>query len=161
DCAQIIDRANSFWMICNDAPVLHFVPSEQGYNFLYNANASNSETYDFHPNKYSRLVDREGNVWFGDTTGIHRFFYSPLVKQVLPEAVASLFAMAADGNGALWTSAGGSDLYHLSNGKTEILKKRAAWVVAYRAPDGTFWFGGDEGLFHLVNGNLVQTELPP
>jgi len=160
DCAQLVDRANTFWIKCSDKPLFHFAPSEQGYNFQNNVNASNSVTYDFSPNKYSKLVDREGNVWFGDTTGIHRFFYSPLVKQVFPEA-GSLFALAADDNGAVWSSAGGSDLYHLSNGKTEILKKRARWVVAYRAPDKTFWFGGDVGLFHLVNGNLVQTELPP
>jgi signal transduction histidine kinase len=160
NCGQIIDRANTFWIKCNDRPLLHFAPPEQGYDFLNKANASNSETYDLILNQQSRLVDREGNIWFGSTAGIHRFFYSPLVKQVLPEA-GSLFALAADDNGAVWSSAGNSDLYHLSNGKTEILKKRARWVVAYRAHDKTFWFGGDRGLFHLVRGNLVKTVFPP
>jgi signal transduction histidine kinase/ligand-binding sensor domain-containing protein len=161
DCGQIIDGANSVWVICNDAPLLHFAPSEQSYNFLNKANASNSETYDLNPNSESKLVDREGNIWFGSTTGLHRFFYSPTVKQELPKASASLFAFAAADNGAVWSSAGDSDLYHLSNGQTEILRKRARWVVAYRAPDKTFWFGGDVGLFHLVDGKLVQTEFPP
>ena len=161
DCGQIIDRANSFWMICVDGPVLHFAPSEQGYNFLNKANASNSETYDFNPNTQAHLIDREGNIWFGDNSGLHRFFYSPTIKAELPKSSASLFALAADDNGAVWSSAGNSGLYHLSNVKTEILNKRASWVVAYRAPDGTFWFGGDEGLFHLVRGKLVQTEFPP
>ncbi|HET9713324.1 MAG TPA: two-component regulator propeller domain-containing protein, partial [Pyrinomonadaceae bacterium] len=161
DCGQIIDRANSFWIKCNDRPLLHVAPSEQGYNFLNKANASNSERYDLILNSQSRLVDREGNIWFGNNTGLYRFFYSPTVKQEFPEVPASLFALAADDNGSVWSSAGNSDLYHLSNGKTEILKKRARWVVAYRAPDATFWFGGDGGLFHLVQGNLVQTEFPP
>lgn len=161
DCGQIIDRANSCWIVCTDLPLLHFAPSEQGYNFVNKANANNSEAYDFSPNSDAKLVDREGNIWFGGTTGLYRFFYSPIVKQELPKASATLFALAADDNGAVWSSAGGSDLYHLSNGKTQILRKPARWVVAYRAPDGTFWFGGENGLFHLVQGNLVQTELPP
>jgi signal transduction histidine kinase len=160
DCPQIVDRANSFWMMC-DRSVVHFAPSEQGYNFVNKANASNSETFYFRPNSYSKLVDREGNVWFGDTTGLHRFFYSPLVQQVLPRLGARRSALAADDNGAVWSSAGPSDLYHLSKGKTETLKKRADWMTAYRAPDATFWFGGTGGLFHLIGGNLVQTELPP
>src|ERR1041385_1178106 len=160
NCGQIIDRANNFWIQCSDRPLLHIAPHEQGYDFLDKANVSNSETYDLIVNTHSILVDREGNIWFGNTAGIHRFFYSPLVKQELPEA-GSLFALAADDNGSVWSSAGGSDLYHLSNGTTEILRKRARWVVAYRAPDKTFWFGGDGGLFHLVDGKLVQTVFPP
>lgn len=161
DCAQIVDRANSLWMACNGEPLVHFAPSEQGYNFPNKAMPGNSETYDFNPNSLSKLVDRENNIWFGNTTGLHRFFYSPLVQQVLPKPIARRFALVADDNGTVWSSAEVSDLYHLSKGKTETLKKRADWMTAYRAPDATFWFGGDGGLFHLVGGNLVQTELPP
>ncbi|HEY6806761.1 MAG TPA: triple tyrosine motif-containing protein [Pyrinomonadaceae bacterium] len=161
DCAQLVDRANSFWILCSDLPVLHFTPTEPGYNFLNHANTSNSETYDFNPISHSKLVDREGNVWFGDTTGLHRFYYSPLVQRILPRPAGTRFVLAAGDNGTVWSSAGISELYHLSNGATEILKQRADWQLAYRAPDATFWFGGDKGLFHLVGGNLVQTELPP
>jgi hypothetical protein len=106
DCGQIIDRANGFWVVCNDASLLHFERSDQGYNFLNKANASNSETYDLNPNSEAKLVDREGNIWFGSTTELHRFFYSPTVKQELPKAPASLFAFAAADNGAVWSSAG-------------------------------------------------------
>ena len=31
---------------------------------------------------------------------------------------------------------------------------------AYRAPDKTFWFGGEGGLWHMVNGRLTRIELP-
>jgi signal transduction histidine kinase/ligand-binding sensor domain-containing protein len=160
DCAQIVDRSNTLWITCNGRGVLHLAPSEDGYNFLIKANATNSVSYDFDPFRHTWLVDQEGNIWFGEVTGLHRFFYSPLVKQVFPGLGAHLFALAADDNGAVWSSAGTSDLYHLTNRKTETLKKRARWELAYRAPDGTFWFGGLDGLFHLVGRNLVQTELP-
>jgi signal transduction histidine kinase/ligand-binding sensor domain-containing protein len=161
DCEQTVDRTNSIWVSCVQSTVLRLDPSEQGYNFLNKANASNSGSYNLSPYPHSRLVDREGNVWFGDATGLHRFFYSPLVKQALPEAPADSFALAAADNGAVWSSNGVSDLYRLAKGKTDTLKQRASWQVAYRAPDATFWFGGDEGLFRLVGGNLVRTELPP
>src|SRR5262249_6266391 len=105
DCGQTIDRANSFWIKCNDRPLLHFAPTEQGYNFLNKENASNSEVYDLILSTQARLVDREGNIWFGNTTGLHRFFYTPTVKQDFNKASASLFALAADDNGAVWSSA--------------------------------------------------------
>ena len=159
-CAQIVDRANSFWMTCNAERLVHFTSSEHGYNFLNKANPGNSETYDFNSDSFAKLVDRENNIWFGATTGLHRFFYSPLVQQVFPKPIARRFVLAADDNGAVWSSAEVSDLYHLSKGKTATLKKRTDWMTAYRAPDTTFWFGGNAGLFHLVGGNLVQTELP-
>jgi signal transduction histidine kinase len=158
-CEQLVDRANSIWVLCSQPRVLRLTP-EQGYGFLNKANTSNSESYELQPYERSKLVDREGNVWFGDPTGLHRFFYSPFVKQVLPKPRIDFFAVAADDNGAVWTSVGVSGLYHLSGGKTDILKKEAYWQVAYRAPDATFWFGGDQGLFHLVKGNLVRTEFP-
>ena len=162
NCAPLIDRASSIWIVCNTSSVGRLPPSNQGYNFLSKANANNSENHEIFSIAYgaSKLVDREGNVWFGAITGLHRFFYSPLVKQALPPT-PRLFAIAADENGAVWSSAGESNLYHLSNGKTDILKKQADWQAAYRAPDGTFWFGGDGDLFHLIGRNLVKTELPP
>jgi signal transduction histidine kinase/ligand-binding sensor domain-containing protein len=160
DCEQTIDRTNSVWIVCSQPPVLRLT-AEQGYNFLNKANASNSESHNLFPYAHSRLVDREGNVWFGDAAGLHRFFYSPLVEQVLPEAPSESSALVAGDNGSVWSSNGVSDLYHLSNGKIVTLKKRANWQVAYRAPDDTLWFGGDGGLFRLDGGGLVETKFPP
>jgi len=37
------------------------------------------------PFQMAELVDREGNIWFGDTKGIHRFFYAPLIRQEFPK----------------------------------------------------------------------------
>ena len=56
----------------------------------------------------AELVDREGNIWFGDTKGIHRFFYTPLIRQEFPKETSesSDFAVVADDNGAVWISFG-------------------------------------------------------
>ena len=40
-----------------------------------------SETYDIKHLQKAQLVDREGNIWYGDYKGIHRFFYTPLIRQ--------------------------------------------------------------------------------
>jgi hypothetical protein len=43
------------------------------------------ETYDINPFDMAALVDREGNIWFGDTRGVHRFFCTPLIRQEFPK----------------------------------------------------------------------------
>jgi hypothetical protein len=67
-----------------------------------------SETYDINPSETAALVDREGNMWFGDIKGIHRFFYTPLIRQEFPKETSesSDFAVVADDNGAVWISFG-------------------------------------------------------
>jgi hypothetical protein len=36
------------------------------------------------------LVDREGNIWIGDTKGIHRFFSTPLIRQEFPKETSGV-----------------------------------------------------------------------
>ena len=71
-----------------------------------------SETYNINPFQMAELVDREGNIWFGDTRGIHRFFYTPLIRQEFPKETSgsSDFAVVADDNGAVWISFGTGDI---------------------------------------------------
>jgi hypothetical protein len=115
-------------------------------------------------------VDREGNIWFGDTRGIHRFFDTPLIRQEFPKETSesSDFAVVADDNGAVWISfsSGGAgfkaDLYHVLGGEA---KRRVPHVTltssfAYRALDKTFWFSGERCLWHLVRDDFVRVDLP-
>src|ERR1700746_619 len=94
------------------------------------------------PFQMAELVDREGNIWFGDTRGIHRFFYTPLIRQEFPKEASesSDFAMAADDHGAVWISFDNTvttALYHLASGKAErrVPQVKATSSFAYRAPD--------------------------
>ena len=136
------------------------------------------EAYDVNPSPFAELVDREGNIWFGDPRGIHRFFYTPLIKQEFPKESpgSSDFAVVADDNGAVWISFGSggdnaiADLYHVLGGKAERRLPRVTSSLAYRAPDAgfayraadkTFWFSGDRCLWHLVGNNFIRVDLPP
>jgi len=168
DTLQFLDRNNSLWISYDDKPIVTRLPKQRFRGALNRASPAGSETYDINPFWMARLVDREGNIWFGDTKGIHRFSYSPLNRQEFPrEALGDVdFALATDDNGAVWISSGTTgapgkaDLYYVSGGKAQ---RRLAHVIssfAYRAPDRTFWFSGEGCLWHRVGHNFVRVNLP-
>ncbi|HKX32467.1 MAG TPA: triple tyrosine motif-containing protein [Blastocatellia bacterium] len=162
ESAQIVDRANGVWIVPKDCRFVSRLSSfEQFHHASNGAVAASSETYRITPDSRTRLVDREGNIWFGDHTGIHRFFYSPLIKQQLPKSVEG-FALAADDQGGVWIYSERSYLQYISNGGVKTLQKLHGELTsfAYRAPDKTFWFGGSSGLWHLVGRRLIRTDLP-
>ena len=51
----------------------------------------------------------------------------------------------------LWNWERPSTLYRVTGGKVEFQKdQRGVTNFAYRAPDKTFWFAGEGGLWHMV-----------
>ena len=164
---QFLDRNKSLWVSYNEKPIVMRLPKERLHFDLNGAFPTDSETYDIYPYDLAQLVDREGDIWFGDPKGIHRFSYSPLNRQQLPKGLQEDFALVADDNGAVWIiSAGGgrnfeADLYHVMGGKAERRLPKVLSSFAYRAPDKTFWFAGDRCLWHLVGNDFVRVDLPP
>jgi signal transduction histidine kinase/ligand-binding sensor domain-containing protein len=166
DSFQIVDRTNGIWIQPKDPVLIHSPATEPIYDAQSKASRSSTETYNINPNSTAKLVDREGNIWFGEPRGVHRFFYSPLIKQELPKSTDGLyFAVAPDDHGAVWINAfsgrESSSLYHVSSGTAELRRSTPGLPEsAYSAPDKTFWFGGGDGLWHLAGGNWVQLDLP-
>ncbi|MDX6460717.1 MAG: hypothetical protein QOE55_4414, partial [Acidobacteriaceae bacterium] len=165
---QIADRNNSVWISRWDKPVVMRLPKDNLNGVQDKASPAISETYDINPFEMAELVDREGNIWFGDTKGLHRFFYTPLIRQEFPKETSesSDFAVAADDKGAVWISFGSgnslkADLYHVLRGKAERRLPQVISSFAYRAPDKTFWFSGERCLWHLVGNNFLRVNLPP
>lgn len=162
---QVLDRANGVWILPREGSVLRHPAGERLAEILSRASSQNSETYDLDPFRFARLVDREGSIWLGDQEGVHRFSYSPLIEQAVPKPPGPLFVLAPDEGGAVWIGAGNGDgsstLYHVANGKIDDQRsQKGAAIFAYRAPDKTFWFGGEGGLWHLVRGSLTKIDLP-
>ncbi len=164
---QILDRAKGIWFLPVDPIVFGHPAAEPLAETVSKASRSNSQVYDINPYRFARLVDREGSVWIGDPGGVHRFSYSPLLEQAFPKTELNpFFALAPDEGGVVWVSAGNQNgssiLYRVAGGKAELQKsQRGIANFAYRAPDKTFWFGGEGGLWHMVNGRLTRIELPP
>jgi PAS domain S-box-containing protein len=166
---QIVDRNNSVWISPRDEPVVVRLPEDSLRDVPNKASPAVSETYNINPFQMAQLVDREGNIWFGDTKGIHRFFYTPLIRQMFPKETSGYgdFGVVADDHGAVWISFGASgasviaDLYHVLGGKAERGLQQVTTSFAYRAPDKTFWFSGEGCLWHLVGNDFVRVNLPP
>jgi signal transduction histidine kinase/ligand-binding sensor domain-containing protein len=166
---QIVDRNNSVWTSPEDKPLMMRLPRESLHDASNRVSPSGSETYDVNPFENAVLVDREGNIWFGDTKGIHRFFYTPLIRQEFPKEASESadFAVVADDNGAVWVSSGISgtsdkaDLYYVLGGKAERHLPQVTSSFAYRAPDKTFWFSGEGCLWYLIGHDFVRVDLPP
>ncbi|MGO9433249.1 MAG: histidine kinase, partial [Terracidiphilus sp.] len=163
---QIVDRANGIWFLPTDPFVLHHAAEASLAETVSEATPQNSNVYNVNPYRFSKLVDREGSIWIGDPTGVHRFSYSPLMEEEFPKSEANpFFALAPDEGGVVWISAGNhggsSNLYRVAGGKVKFREaQRGVANFAYRAQDNTFWFGGEGGLWHLVNGRLSRIVLP-
>ena len=164
---QFLDRNNSLWISYDDKPIVMRLPGERLRGDLNRASSAGSESYAIFPFLMAQLVDREGNIWFGDQKGIHRFSYSTLNRQEFPKEASENadFALAGDDNGAVWissrTSLSAGNLYYVSGGKAQHRLPPVTSSFAYRAPDRTFWFSGKGCLWHLVGHDFVRVNLPP
>jgi ligand-binding sensor domain-containing protein/two-component sensor histidine kinase len=162
---QIVDRAKSVWII-TEGPIVLRLDSPLGRlpDALGNASPRNSETYHLNANNTAKLVDREGNIWFGEPNGVDRFFYSPLIRQELPNE--PYFTLAPDEDGAIRISAGNfgspaTSFCLVTDGKVQLRKAPGGLVgFSYRSPDKTLWLGGDGGLWRLAGADLIRIDLP-
>jgi signal transduction histidine kinase/streptogramin lyase len=167
DSDQMLDRNNGIWLVLRFGLVLRHPVGASVSETLSNASPGNSDAYNMDPYRYAHIVDREGSIWLGDQNGVHRFSYSPLIRQEFPKAEAApFFALAPDEGGMVWISAGHgnglSHLYRAAYGKAELQRSQEGVNnIAYRAMDKTLWFAGEGGLWHMVNGSLTRISLPP
>ncbi|MGA9987210.1 MAG: two-component regulator propeller domain-containing protein [Terriglobales bacterium] len=167
DSDQMLDRNNGIWLMLKFGLVLRHPVDASVSETLSNASPSNSDAYNIDPYRYAHIVDREGSIWLGNQSGVHRFSYSPLIRQEFPKAEAApFFTLAPDEGGVVWISAGNgnglSHLYRVSNRKPELQRSQEGVNnIAYRAMDKTLWFAGEGGLWHMVNGSLTRISLPP
>ncbi len=165
---QMVDRNNSVWVSPADKPVVLRLPKDSLRDDPDKALPANPETYDINPYRMAELVDREGNIWFGDSRGVHRLFYTPLIRQEVPKEMpeSSDFAVVADDDGAVWISFNNgntlkADLDYVLGSNAEHRLPQVTSSFAYRAPDKTFWFSGKGCLWHFVGTDFVRVNLPP
>src|SRR5580698_6543672 len=167
--AQIVDRTNAVWTIDENGGLTRIGDALPASGAVTATGTTNNETQDEPASSQDvrrTLVDREGNIWYADEKGLHRFFYVPFVEQEF--SVKRTPAIAADNDGAVWIgffmgpSKAINELYRVTGGHVDTIRFRTpvSWGAAYCARDNTVWFGGSGGLWHLVRGRPFQVALP-
>jgi signal transduction histidine kinase len=108
----------------------------------------------------SIMEDRDSTIWVGTTVGLHRLTrraLTPLedvgfVLTVLPWRSDSVLAGTTKGLVELTQSATGWRPVHYGSAAPEIRS-------FYRDDKGTLWIGAADGLWRLVNGQVVHEDL--
>jgi ligand-binding sensor domain-containing protein len=125
--AAIIDRTGSIWVGSYEPFLIRIPPPERLADVLKNTAAVSRETYSADVYFRAKMVDREGNIWFGTQTGLERFFYSPLIKQSLPTTALFGFSLTAEDRGAVLIGSSNTPncyIYEVFDGKFEVLQKQ-------------------------------------
>jgi signal transduction histidine kinase len=167
---KFIDRHGALWLSTQtglrrlrDAASL----SHQG--LTDGASADVSSSTDVLTSKWARsgLEDREGNVWIGTGAGLDRFRESRLIQVDFPTdtpglAITNGIALVAGDDGGimlgLYTEHGA---FKIKNGSAvEAVPGPGEINCAYRDPDGIFWFGGPEKIWHSAGQRWVAIDLP-
>jgi signal transduction histidine kinase/ligand-binding sensor domain-containing protein len=158
--AVLIDRTNAVWIASHD-PLVRIPSSKALSNILKSLGGISHEMYDVRLDDFrSKLVDREGNIWFASPTGLEKFFYSKLKEERFPGATN--FAVAVGDDGAIWIGSFNGNIYHIVDEKAVVVQRIGGPVLfAYRGRDGTLWFGASSGLWRLTGRKLVRIDLPP
>lgn len=111
--------------------------------------------------------DVEGNLWFTTANGVDRVRQARLATVALPPGFIPALSVTPGAGGAVWIGntdrAGTYDFPSFvlapdgSRRTTSILDVSAS----HRAPDGTLWFGNNESLWRVRDGETRRWPLPP
>ncbi|WP_445143388.1 two-component regulator propeller domain-containing protein [Dyella sp. Tek66A03] len=105
---------------------------------------------------------RESNVWIGSGAGLDRFRPSAAVPAAFPRAMHDL-AMAVDADGSIWAGSTTHPLMRLKDDTLQTFDNLPPELTcAYKDTDGSLWFGGDKGIWHIEHGRpqLIVSRLP-
>lgn len=115
---------------------------------------------------FALMEDREQNIWVGTSTGLHRFAYTNVVRDVAPPCSQGIFtgaAFAAGESGALWVACNDGSAGHvdeLRDGRVMTRLPSPPFTVAHRDLQGVVWFGGPIALGHLEDNQMVTMPVP-
>jgi signal transduction histidine kinase/ligand-binding sensor domain-containing protein len=102
------------------------------------------------------LEDREGDMWLGTPTSLHRFSDQNLRRAF--EAPRQEFSIGAADDGGLWVAARMKldPIWKFEGGKLEprTAPQDAAVSCQIRARDGSTWFGTGTSLLHVAGDEL-------
>jgi signal transduction histidine kinase/ligand-binding sensor domain-containing protein len=104
--------------------------------------------------------DREGNIWVGTNLGLNVFRATNFVKETRIPITKTGYAISADREDGVWIGAG-KLIYRAKEKRVDLAAKSDSPIrSAFRSPDGTIWFGTNNGLIKIKDG-IAKTILLP
>jgi ligand-binding sensor domain-containing protein/signal transduction histidine kinase len=155
---MLFDREGHLWISTLDQGVLWY---QSGASALARLRSANPAQPDDHFTREQGLSsdyawpifqDREGNVWVGTSAGLDRFRPSTVVPSGFPGAMHDA-ALAVDAGGAIWVGSTTHPLMRLQGDALRVFDGvQPELSSAFKDRDGSLWFGGESGIWHVVEG---------
>ena len=151
------DRNGTMWLLSPDGIERKFVPDGP----IQPAQRLSLQNGISGPLPQSTFQDREGNLWFGTSTGLDRL--RPNRLKTLP--VATPFdhpGMLPGPDGDVWIGDYVGDIRSFTAAGMKKIELKAHLAASHWAPDGTLWLGNELGLHHrAADGSFTRVALPP
>ena len=110
------------------------------------------------------LIDREGTVWIGTTSGLDQLRRNVFSRVAMPTAPEHQIAIAAGDDGSVWVGNREQPLTHISkDGHVQVFAKTRQCIAIRRAFDGSIWSSGsgDVRLWRTTGGDPSPVAFPP
>jgi PAS domain S-box-containing protein len=110
------------------------------------------------------LIDSEGTVWVGTTSGLDQLRRSVFSTLAMPTTTDHQFAIAAGDDGSVWVGNREQPLTHIGkDGHVHVFAKTGQCIAIRRAVDGSIWSSGlgDARLWRVTRGDPSPVAFPP
>jgi PAS domain S-box-containing protein len=111
------------------------------------------------------LIDREGTVWIGTTSGLDQLRRNIFSTVAMPTTTDHQFAIAAGDDGSVWVGNREHPLTHISkDGHVQVFAKTRQCIAIRRVSDGSVWSSsglGDVRLWRTTGGDPSPVASPP
>jgi PAS domain S-box-containing protein len=110
------------------------------------------------------LIDREGTVWIGTTSGLDQLRRNVFSTLAMPKTTDHQFAIAAGDDGSVWAGNREQPLTHISkDGHAQVFARTNQSIAIRRTSDGSIWSSssGDVRLWQTTGGDPSPVASPP
>ena len=110
------------------------------------------------------LIDKEGTIWIGTTSGFDQLRRNVFSTVAMPTAPEHQFAIAAGDDGGVWIGNREQPLTHIgSDGQAQVFTKTRQVFAIRHTFDGSVWSSGSgtTSLWRTSGGDPSPVALPP
>ncbi|WP_249929036.1 sensor histidine kinase [Ectopseudomonas oleovorans] len=159
--AMLFDLHGCLWLSTAGSGLLHVAkPNEHGsagFDTSERFTAREGLSSDF---AWPLLEDSDGSLWIGTQNGLDRLRERPLLPAGFP-ANAHNLALGADDQGNLWAGSSNLPVMRLNDDGLHQLPLHTPISAISKAPDGSVWLAGPEGIWRSIGEHLEKVSALP